>query len=545
MDEFICEYCLEVFKTHPLLLKHQKTTKYCLIYRDVIFKCKKCHLKTVGIRNIEKHLSQGDCEIICPNTEMNSEIIIENLKNALKIEKLKSSIFRNIIEQNIPIKLGNIITEDDCNIHINEKSLNSLGIQIQKNDLSIKTTPFVEILNQPKSPSNSEKDITETQLEDETDQTKIDNKIYKGYKVMKNTCIELSEEPDIEWINLKIKEVDLNVYNIKHSFERIDKCKIIFKETFESIRHNRSYVKFLDNLKSTRLKLIGNISFKDYTELLSNHIHTLKTILEEKGHQEKKIPGIIMKSLNSIDTRLVFYGNYFEIPINIEEIPLLKTCLDLSIKSHSYYVPFDVNEIVKLFFNYGTVLSSIKTCIESYLVNKYGFNNLVYVPIKHSTEEDPYSFYTLEAVVKDKRYWKMDCRLYDTAENISNGVKSYLVNVFRKIYYDIFKDNDFRGDYDRKSQVTGNDCDQLLMNIFTISNIRDFCDILRKIIIEKATYVPSDNDKFNIWQDDILMKKRFNNKGKDGNDIVDIVKLLFDNITSEQAVDLYRAKFFS
>jgi hypothetical protein len=39
-------------------------------------------------------------------------------------------------------------------------------------------------------------------------------------------------------------------------------------------------------------------------------------------------------------------------------------------------------------------------------------------------------------------------------------------------------------------------------------------------------------------------KKRFQ-KRKDGNDIVDIVKLLFDNITSEQAVDLYRSKFSS
>ena len=58
-------------------------------------------------------------------------------------------------------------------------------------------------------------------------------------------------------------------------------------------------------------------------------------------------------------------------------------------------------------------------------------------------------------------------------------------------------------------------------------------------IINNATYIPTENDKFNLYRDDPILKKKFQTLKDD--DKSDHIKLLFDNITSEQAVDMYRS----
>ena len=50
----------------------------------------------------------------------------------------------------------------------------------------------------------------------------------------------------------------------------------------------------------------------------------------------------------------------------------------------------------------------------------------------------------------------------------------------------------------------------------------------------------NENDKFNLYGDDSLQRKRFHDK--EDVDLVDIIKQLFDDISSEQAVDFYRIR---
>ena len=63
MNKFVCQYCLESFKTSNSLLKHQQTQKNCISYRDVIFVCKICNFSTYGIKNIENHISKKSCSM--------------------------------------------------------------------------------------------------------------------------------------------------------------------------------------------------------------------------------------------------------------------------------------------------------------------------------------------------------------------------------------------------------------------------------------------------------------------------------------------------
>ena len=258
-----------------------------------------------------------------------------------------------------------------------------------------------------------------------------------------------------------------------------------------------------------------------------------------KGHQDKKIASTIIKSLGSLDSRFLYYGNYYDIPMDIDEFVRFKSSIQLFVNSPSFYARFNYQDFIAKFYNYGSVLIPLKECIEYYTTNRYGFHNIIYVPLKQSSQDDPYSFYTLEDISKDKRFWKMDCRLIDLCDNIMRNLREYLTNVFRKIYQDIFRDNDYREDYSKKTAITSIDFDQLLRNILILSDRKEFYKLLKDNIINNATYIPTENDKFNLYRDDPILKKKFQTLKDD--DKSDHIKLLFDNITSEQAVDMYRS----
>jgi hypothetical protein len=119
------------------------------------------------------------------------------------------------------------------------------------------------------------------------------------------------------------------------------------------------------------------------------------------------------------------------------------------------------------------------------------------------------------------------------------NLKEYLCGIFRKIYQDIFHDNDYREDYKQKTTITSIDFAQLLKNILLLSDRKEFYKLVKEIIINNATYKPTENDKFNLYRDDPILKKKMQKIKEE--DKSESIKLLFDNITSEQAVDLYRS----
>jgi hypothetical protein len=59
-------------------------------------------------------------------------------------------------------------------------------------------------------------------------------------------------------------------------------------------------------------------------------------------------------------------------------------------------------------------------------------------------------------------------------------------------------------------------------------------------IIEKAIYVPTEIDKFNMTSDDGLQRKRYNDETE--TDFGEIINQLFDNISFEEVVELYKNK---
>jgi hypothetical protein len=526
MNKYICEFCLDNFATTNALIKHQKTFKRCLDYKDVIFTCKKCNFSTIGIKNIENHKCSKT--IVIDSDDINDYIIEESdednitedlnlqkhiikVENELKKEKIKNETLLNIIEKYIPVK--NINLENKLNLEISPS--------IEEEKIYQKFTPV--------SPCNSDDD-------------KSDNKkdIYRTYKSLKTNSIDLIEEPDIKELETKIQDIDLKlIFNTKQNFVNLEHCNMIFDKEIETIKTAKTYIKNITNIKNNRKKLLGSLSFNDYINILNKDINHLKISLGNKGLTEKKINSTISKSLGSLDSRFIYYGNYYDIPMDIDEFVRFKSSIQMFAHSSSYYTHFNYQNFISKFYNYGSVIIPIKECIEYYIINKYGFNNIIYVPIKQSSSDDPYSFYVLEDIIKEKRYWKMDCRLIDISDSIMTNLKEYLTSIFRKIYLDIFTDNDYRDDYKDKTVITSVDFVQLLQNILLLSDKKEFYKIIKKIIIDNATYTPTENDKFNLYRDDPLLKKKFQSFKEE--DKTDSIKMLFDNITSEKAVDFYRS----
>ena len=540
-DDLTCEYCLEIFKNKLLLKKHIKNAQYCIKYRNIRFTCLNCNFSTIGIKNIEKHTLECN-----DNIDMNNDNLVDNTSNELDNDVKQDKInddnlsyefdgsFYDLKEKNIDLEiLLRIETKIDNLLEATNK---------KKKKYDVNKTICTNVINDLKNLTNTElqNNQEENCVLNKNNDIKVSNKKSPEVKNFRSIgkVIELKEEPSDKVINDKIIAIENKINEIKNMYkEQIISSEIIFEECFKFILKNKTYTRELNLIKINRLKLIEMLSQEDYIKLLQKHVTKLENICKEKHYSDKKTSNIITKTLNTLDTRLISYVNYHNVPLEMDEIQKFKNSLFFYHYSPPYYAIFKPEKIFESFLNLGCGISTIKENIERYLFNKYGFNNIIYVPIKSSTDDDPFSFYVLDKVDK-KRYWKMDCRLEQLIIAFIDNIKPYLIKLFRKFYYDVFNDNDYRSNYSNLSPITENECQQILQNIYTINNFKEFSLLLRNIVKNNATYYPTENDKFNMYSNDMVQKKRFNIKEPVDN--TEVLKLLFDNMTNEQAVDCYR-----
>ena len=202
-------------------------------------------------------------------------------------------------------------------------------------------------------------------------------------------------------------------------------------------------------------------------------------------YSKKKIVGLISKSLSSLDLRLIKYGNYTKVSLEIDELTKIEEMLSNSIQFSKEYIVFNIDNISSKIFNYSVVLLPIKKIFQLIFINKYGYNNLIYLPLAKNNEEDPFSFYSLDNIVKDKKSWKMECRLEEIGNYIINNLLPYTINIFKTIYKTVFNDNDYRKNFEKDCPILQEDCYHLLNNIIILAQPLKVSKIFREIIVEK------------------------------------------------------------
>jgi hypothetical protein len=141
----------------------------------------------------------------------------------------------------------------------------------------------------------------------------------------------------------KFRDIDKNEYNI----DSFNNLHFIKKEKIYEIKQNQLFstefppFDFVEKIINTML----NINLND--KILYSFS---RKILETKGHQEKKIASIIIKSLGSLDSRFIYYGNYYDIPMDIDEFVRFKSSIQIFTHSPSFYVHFNYQNFINKFF---------------------------------------------------------------------------------------------------------------------------------------------------------------------------------------------------
>lgn len=422
---------------------------------------------------------------------------IRDLKLKLQTEKLKNNIYSQIIEQKLGIKLSD------------KTSSNNEKLFSEKDLRNIYDTLHLAIFKEPKK---------------------------NTYRSVKNITLDTEENNDLKKTRIPIIDEQLKIItpdnNIKNSLKIID-------DSFLSIQTTKTYKKFLDNIKKERYKILFQTPIKEFITILETHIKKLNDILIIKKYDTKKVKKIIDTSLSPLESRLIFYDTYTVTSLDIDDIQKFDDSLTINTPYVKNFSPFVANNFFYLFFNYSCVLFPIKHNIKRFLINKYEFWNVIYLDIPKSTSDDPFSFYHLEKIDNETRFWKMDCRLDDLSSDFIHNIKPFLINTFRKMYNDIFHDSNFRKDFQSKLVSIDAEIEQLLRNIILLINTKNFSKLICEIVKENSTYTPTPKDKFNIYSDDQIQKRKFKNYKITDDDIYNNFRIIFDDISQADALTLY------
>jgi len=356
-----------------------------------------------------------------------------------------------------------------------------------------------------------------------------------GYKPIKINNL-FREEPTPLELELHIQTVkdskeqkDINVY-----IEKFEKTIIGFLPLRDNSVYSTSTLS--TKIKKINYNLILNCSSPhEYIKILNNNLIKLRLLLDMK-HDPKVVDTIINNSLNWLDMRLLEHKDRIISRVDINEFKNLYSFIKSNVVYEEKFRPYKV-DYNTIFSNYITnVLLSMTQIIQIYFLNEYGFNNIIYIPINESSD-DPYSFYYLVKIDNGVRYWKMDCRLEDICLDFVSNYKPRLISTFRNLYFEIYKDNIYRSNCD---EAISEDLNQILYNLNKVSDFYNVCNHFRDIIKKHSTYIPTENDRFNLCNDDLLQKKRFETKSENG--LLETIDLLFDCISIEDAQEYIRIK---
>lgn len=319
---------------------------------------------------------------------------------------------------------------------------------------------------------------------------------------------------------IKEREGELHVYNypdgkvsvIVHDYLRNKKKQYTLNQPtledeescFAEVENSRSYNKAIKSLQKIRSE---KKTMDEYINTMENHKIRLNQLFQNK-YDHKKAEGLLGKSFNSLEQRLLRIGKYYNVGLETDDIMHYKQLLT-----------------GESFYNYSLALFPLSELIEPYIKHK----NIIYLPNEKSSENDPFSFYIKSKTNK----WKLEVRLYDLSKVIAHDILEYGIRTFRNVYMDMFHDNTYREDMG--SIWLQQDGEQLLMNLALLSQPKKWCKLLQDTVMRVATYEETEDDEFDFRVDERLNRRQFQGDTDTPEQIVEMAQRLFDDISEEDA----------
>lgn len=396
---------------------------------------------------------------------------------------------------------------------------------------NFKTTILQKIENHAqKCPKKSINDELE-KLRKELEQEKIKNKIYK--EIIDNN---LNHSVVNRVFNKKIQNSTQNSKqnknkNIENEEFYLNKINTLLEE----LRTSKSYIKTINTIRKTNKFLMNYQNIPTYIQYLTDLLIKFSNIMNNRGCNKNKIDTLKKKILSSLEIRMLFLKGVENTTIEIDDINFVKKCLQNLHSNNSTITPFNLSHLISSLNNYTVSLFDLGKYLEIFLANQ---NNIIFLTQENS---DNYHFYYLDKIRDNKKYWKMDCRLEMLGTEIIDNLLPYCIDIYRKIYANIFHDNDFREDLVTYGQIFEYECQQLIQNIILLSSKKQVYGLIQNIIINNNKLDKSENDIFNLHTDDNLQKKRFSELSEvDIENVKYNLSRLYDNSSSQNINILYK-----
>lgn len=306
----------------------------------------------------------------------------------------------------------------------------------------------------------------------------------------------------------------------------------------ESLKDMRNYTSTLISIKNLRLSLLSFMSPQAYIELLNQHKEKIKQILNDKNYTDKKWHSIFLTFFSSLETRLLFLEGFHKQTIEIDDISKFKLCQKLSVKHGKHISLWDTNLLINFILSPSLCFTSISEIIRNFISNPYGNFNIIFV----NNNDEHFAYYTLQKFEKEKKFWKMDCRLEHLTLDLQEPIIAYCCDLFRKIYKACFGTYNYIIDYNQKYSIAEIECGQLLETIIIASNFYKLNAVLKNEVKLNCTYNLTPFDKVDLKTDDKEQLENFKKYTLDQQAKSDIIKRLFDDIDAE-TLQMLSAKF--
>lgn len=455
------------------------------------YECRNCKQKFKRQQNLDKHILNS---VLC--SKFNDTL--KNLNLELKYERIKCGLLKELLRSHTTIPVDDLFRELEDGLHIYD---------FNKGEIPL---------------------IIHSVLKGGKDKQKIYHTAKKEiYKSITGLVKEEGSSSTTEDSNENIEQENPTKEEIKEEGEVKENC---ISELLETLKTDKKPSKILKQIQLHLNNMLGTCSLFEYITYIKTVISQIKIVLKDKRYM--KILSVIISRFLYIDNVIpsIEYSEGIEIDY-LEKIK--KMLVPKHVHTNIHTNIFNKLEYISYIKNYSLALYPVLNLVK--LLPKSG---IVYIPISKSSNDDPYSFYTLAKITPHKkdgenvnvRQWKMDCRLEDLSREIADELRNFCIKIFRKIYHDIFKDNHYRPEYNTFSPVLKDDCVQLLMNIRTLAHHHSFRKDFVRIISQENRLIPSENDKVNLSGDDQLQRKRFLTEKDSDEELIVATRELFDNV---------------
>jgi hypothetical protein len=436
--------------------------------------CKNCCIIFNANREYKNHTcepfnsyvdwSKPDCIASIIEGSIKREQEMNDVQNKLKCEYFKSKLFAKIAEKFAGIDMKDFFKEKPERIDIYPNTKFNVVMHHQP----------TQIVDPPSQPVNEERKRKEHFI-----------------SVKHITDIAPEQTVDERQKNIKDK---INMI----SSETVTKDISSLLETLNKTNFNDSVKK----LKQFRKKLIPNLTHDTYIKLLKEHYTITEKIFQSETSRRKDT--YMEKSFSSLEHRLLLSpcNHLFSIePSDIE----LYHCLIPEEATYSEWVPFNREKYFKQCLTYDLAFSHIQDIVKRTLFNKFGYNNVVYIPIKKT--EEKYTYYYLDKLEGGKRCWKMDYKLENLTDRFCEIAVDRIIFYFRQLYSCVFRDNTFRHDFLKKAPCIEPEFQQLIQNINLLSDRNSMYKMFQSLVDDNAEFKPTDNDKVNQYTGDKITRK--------------------------------------